>query len=206
MLVIVASCEIDYTVIEFVDLQKLMKNPNILASLNDKFSDYIPASTLLDQIAECANPAVVDWNGSLVSQTEPIILRDDAVKSLEFMIARAITPFIVTLASDWADIHELLASQMTNVVERVVIMTNQSWAPYHPYPPWRKHLRQLFPGSYAIPIIDNDNAAVTNNPGMRGYYVRTFKPESKILDLLNRYDYQTLWAATTAAVSDYVGS
>ncbi len=181
-----------------------MTAQEIIASLNDRFSNGEPARELVSKIAKCKNPLVIDLNGTLTTQSEPISLRGDALKSLEFMIEKAITPFIITLADDWAGIHELLASGMPDVFEQVVIMTNQSWAPDHPYPPWRKHVRHLLPGTNVIPIIDNDKAAVRDNPGMRGYYVRTFKPESGFLDKLNQYSYQTLWEATTAAVSDYV--
>ena len=182
-----------------------MSAQEIVISLNDSFSNDVPAKSLVGKIALCANPLVIDFNGTLATQSEPISLRDDALRSLKFMIEKAITPFIITLADDWAGIHESLATGMNSMSDHVVIMTNKSWAPDHPYPPWRKQVRHLFSGTNDIPIIDNDSAAVRDNPGMRGYYVKTFKPESAFLDMLNMYSYQTLWEATITAVSDYVG-
>ncbi len=175
----------------------------IVPLLNEAFSNNTRATELKPLIAQCANPLVVDWNGTLASDTEPIELNPEARASLSYILSHGITPFIITLADNWSYMLDLLKETMPNVRQEVVVMTNQTWSLDHPYPPWNKHVRHLFPGIANLAIIDNDIAATRNNPGMIGFHVKAYKPHSYLLDNEITYKYDSLTAATKAAATFY---
>jgi hypothetical protein len=179
-------------------------NPETIIELNKAFSANTKAIELKSLIAKCASPMVFDLNGVLASDAEPITLNPKATESLRYVLEHGITPFIITLADNWQYIFNLLQSENHNVLQEVVIMTNRTWATDHPYPPWNKQVRHLFPGSNPIPIIENDIAAVRNNRGMKGYFVKTYRPLSELLDSAIHYDYPSLMAATMAATEEYI--
>lgn len=180
-----------------------MTNRKTIEYLNASLSRNVPAIELVSSIAEFPYPMIFDWNGTAASDNGPIMINPETITSIEYVLSHGLTPFILTLASDWVGIQKLLKSQSRNITKQVVIMANKSWAPYHPYPPWCKQVRHLFPGTHLLPIIDNDIAAVRDNPGMRGYFVKTFRPLSETLDKDIKYDYPSLLHATLAAVDEY---
>ena len=178
-------------------------NPEIIFQLNAAFSKNSKATELTTLIAQCVIPILLDWNGVLASDLEPIELNPETRSSLRYILEHGITPFIITLADNWSYIHDLLKEVRPNVLQEVVIMTNQTWALDHPYPPWNKRVRHLFPGRNTLAIIDNDKAAVTKNPGMKGFHVKTYKPLSELIDQDISYAYESLTAATKAATAVY---
>lgn len=179
------------------------KTSEIIYNLNSAFAAETRAGNLTKEISLCPNPIVVDWNGVLASDNGLLELNPEAKASLEYMIAHGLTPFIITLADSWADMVDLLAQIIPDVTGKVVVMTKETWSYIDPNAPWQKHVGGLFPGKNLIPIIDDDKAATTKNPGMIGFHVKTFLPQSEILDALNHYEYQSLIVATLSAVAHY---
>lgn len=177
--------------------------PEIVLQLNEAFSKNKRATEQKPLIAQCIKPLVIDWNGTLASDREPIELNPEASHSLSYLLQHGITPFILTLADNWPYIRDLLMVKRPNILQEAVIMTNQTWSIDHPYPPWNKQVRHLFPGRNKLAIIDNDIAAVKNNPGMKGFHVKTYMPASDLLDSDITYTYQYLAAATKAATTIY---
>lgn len=180
------------------------KTSEIIYNLNSAFAAETRAGNLTKEISLCPNPIVVDWNGVLASDNGLLELNPEAKASLEYMIAHGLTPFIITLADNWADMVDLLAHIITDVTGKVVVMTKETWSYIDPNAPWQKHVRGLFPGKNLIPIIDDDKAATTKNPGMIGFHVKTYKPVSNLLDRDINYEYQTLMAATKAATAPHL--
>lgn len=172
--------------------------------LNAKLGENKLAVRLNEQISRCPNPLVLDFNGVLVSDKLPVILNPETERSLEYLLQHGITPFIITLANDRNLIECLLSDVISDFSSKVVIMTKDTWGPVPTHPPlWFKQVRHLFPDGPDIAIIENDRAAAYNNPGMRGFFVKTFSPLSETLDADIKYDYQSLWTATIAAVQYY---
>lgn len=175
--------------------------------LNLRFAGGDSAYEELDRIRSIPFPIVVDFNGVLVTErtpNTPYKANPQAEHALQ-QLRQTGTVFVVSSAYDWYEVHDTLRDNGLLHPDMIIMACPNyefltDWAPCEEgeevieeyarmvdvpaddfmNPAARKNLAPLFGKPFEVPILDDYDMAVENNPMMYGLLIQSYKGEDKV--------------------------
>lgn len=206
------------------------------AYINGRFRKGQPAHRLKEEIRKFPQPIIVDFNGVLVDNLDPLEVNPLAASFIQELKDLG-TIFLMTTAQDWDSVHSFLTGNSL-WYPGMILMTQPNWSfltdrepgskegqqmrdqfvstssglgqpttnEYLLAPPAYKRVAPLFNKPWLVPLIDDSLIATKGNPGILGISVEEWRPKFAGFNTEHYEGSNLLSAAVQQVRNHYAGS